>query len=160
MQRVHREADQPGHVDDNDENLHYLQTLLTVNGCTVDVARNGSEALAAAQRTQPDLVISDLLMPVMDGYTLLRHWKADARFSRVPFIVYTATYTAPEDEALARRYGADAFVLKPAEPDVFLAQVREVQGRVAASPSLTPEMDEAEESLYKLYSQSLIRKLE
>ena len=63
-------------------------------------------------------------MPVMDGYTLLRHWKADPRLKTKPFIVYTATYTEPEDERLALNLGADAFILKPSEPDEFLASAR------------------------------------
>ena len=148
-------------VDDKEDNLYYLQSLLSNYGCTVDVARNGTEALAIAQRTLPDIVISDLLMPVMDGYTLLRQWKADGRFAQVPFIVYTATYTAPEDEALARRYGADAFILKPSEPEDFLAQLRAVQARTAAGAAPTTETTgDDEEILFKLYNESLVRKLE
>ena len=76
-------------VDDKEENLYYLEALLRGHGLTVESARHGAEALVKARQHAPDVVISDLLMPVMDGYTLLRHWKADARLKRVPFIVYT-----------------------------------------------------------------------
>src|SRR5207244_1223312 len=113
-------------VDDKEENLYYLNALLRGNGCEVIPARHGAEALAKARQSPPDVVISDLLMPVMDGYTLLRHWKADARLKRVPFIVYTATYTEPKDEELALNLGADAFILKPSEPESFLARLRQV----------------------------------
>ncbi|MEY4580432.1 MAG: hypothetical protein RL701_5135 [Pseudomonadota bacterium] len=65
-------------VDDKEDNLYYLQVLLKAHGYEVDTARHGAEALAKARQAPPDLVISDLLMPVLDGYTLLRHWKADA----------------------------------------------------------------------------------
>ena len=59
-------------VDDKPENLYLLRALLQGYDCTVDEARHGAEALVKARQTPPDLVISDLLMPVMDGYTLLR----------------------------------------------------------------------------------------
>src|SRR6185369_14930266 len=103
------------------------QALLTGSGCTVIAARHGAEALVLARQAPPDLIVSDLLMPVMDGYTLLRHWKIDDRLRNIPFIVYTATYTEEEDEQLALSLGADAFILKPAEPEDFLARVRGVQ---------------------------------
>src|SRR3954453_22496632 len=110
-------------VDDKDENLYYLQALLEAHGCEGTSAHHGAEALVLARQAPPDVVISDLLMPVMDGYTLLRHWKADARLKSKPFIVYTATYTEPEDERLALSLGADAYILKPAEPDEFLRRL-------------------------------------
>ncbi|MES2398687.1 MAG: response regulator [Pseudomonadota bacterium] len=148
-------------VDDKEENLYYLQTLLTAHGCMVDTARHGAEALNKARRSPPDLVISDLLMPVMDGYTLLRHWKADARLRQIPFIVYTATYTEAADERLARDLGADAFILKPAEPEDFLARLRQVQASVSiAGPLSTSQPGEDESALLKVYSETLIRKLE
>src|SRR5690606_16346899 len=132
---LHREADRPGDVrhrgggdhrrghgraggrmtrvlvvDDKEDNLYYLQALLRGHGYEVEVARHGAEALVLARQTPPDVVVSDLLMPVMDGYTLLRHWKADAQLRGLPFIVYTATYTEAEDERLAYDLGADAFI--------------------------------------------------
>jgi two-component system cell cycle sensor histidine kinase/response regulator CckA len=149
-------------VDDKEENLYYLSALLTGNDCTVETARHGAEALVKARRTPPDIVISDLLMPVMDGYTLLRHWKSDIRLKPIPFVVYTATYTDAEDERLAINLGADAFILKPAEPEEFLARIRAVQAKIAA-PKITashspPVTDE--NAVLKLYSETLIRKLE
>ncbi len=148
-------------VDDKDENLYYLEALLTGHGCIVEQARHGAAALVQARKSPPDLIVSDLLMPVMDGYTLLRHWKADTRLKQVPFIVYTATYTEAEDERLALSMGADAFILKPAEPDQFMARVREVQANILSDTPAVPKFQVGDEKvLLKVYSETLIRKLE
>lgn len=146
-------------VDDKDENLYYLQALLKGYGYEVDSAKHGAEALVKARQSAPDVVISDLLMPVMDGYTLLRHWKIDYALKRIPFIVYTATYTEPEDERLALSLGADAFILKPAEPEDFIGKLREVEKRVAKGVPAQPSAS-TEEHMLKVYSETLIRKLE
>lgn len=150
-------------VDDKSDNLYYLQSLLTASGYTVEVASHGAEALVKARQHHPQLIVSDLLMPVMDGYTLLRHWKADASLKSIPFIVYTATYTEPEDEKLALSLGADAFILKPSEPEDFLARFREVETRGVISPDDFPNTsheDGSESDILKDYSVILIRKLE
>jgi two-component system cell cycle sensor histidine kinase/response regulator CckA len=148
-------------VDDKDENVYYLRALLEGHGFTVDSACHGAQALAMARLSRPDLVVSDLLMPVMDGYTLLRHWKADEQLRQVKFVVYTATYTRSEDERLALDFGADAFLLKPMEPEDFVARIQALLGErpgVALSPPKLGVGDETEQ--LKLYSQTLIRKLE
>lgn len=148
-------------VDDSDENLYYLQVLLRSTGFGVSTARNGAEALDAALAHPPELVISDLLMPVMDGFTLLRQWKADPRLNRIPFIVYTATYTDAKDKRLALDLGADAFIVKPTEPDDFMAQmhaVLEKAERGEMSPANSPVGEET--SLLRQYSEVLIHKLE
>jgi PAS domain S-box-containing protein len=148
-------------VDDKEENLYYLQVLLAAHGYTVASARHGAEALVMARQNLPDLVVSDLLMPVMDGYTLLRHWKADPRLREIPFIVYTATYTEADDEKLALDLGADAFILKPAEPEDFVARLDQVLSKVAAAAApRTQDPTGDETALLKLYSETLIRKLE
>ena len=122
-------------VDDHEENLYLLQVLLQSQGYTVELARNGAEALEKARLQPPDLIVSDILMPVMDGFTLCRAWKADERLRSVPFIFYTATYTDPRDEQLALDLGADAFITKPAEPDAFMAAVLDVLSAVRGQPA-------------------------
>jgi len=147
-------------VDDKEENVYYLRVLLQAHGCDVVSARHGAEALVLARQAPPDVVISDLLMPVMDGYTLLRHWKADPHLRTKPFIVYTATYTEPEDERLALNLGADAFILKPAEPDEFLARLDAVRGATAVAQPVHAPAVGSQEQLLQNYSETLIRKLE
>lgn len=148
-------------VDDKPENLYLLRVLLEGNGFVVDEAHHGTEALTVAHRQRPDLVIADLLMPVMDGYTLLRHWKNDAVLGAVPFLVYTATYTEPQDEQLALSMGADAFVLKPVEPDELLGWVRRLLDlpRDQHPPAARAPTGDSEVNL-KQYNAVLIRKLE
>ena len=113
-------------VDDREDNRYLLRALLGGHGYTVDEARHGAEALARARLQPPDLLISDLLMPVMDGFMLLWHCKSDPQLRRVPFVVYTATYTDARDEQLARDLGADEFIVKPADPDTFLRRMQEI----------------------------------
>jgi PAS domain S-box-containing protein len=148
-------------VDDNDENLYYLQALLSATGYEVISTRNGAEALEAALANPPELVISDLLMPVMDGFTLLRKWKSEQRLNRIPFVVYTATYVDAKDKQFALDLGADAFIVKPTEPAPFMEQIREVlasAGRGDMSPAQAPVGEET--SLLRQYSEVLIHKLE
>ncbi|MBI4879067.1 MAG: response regulator [Planctomycetes bacterium] len=147
-------------VDDKEEGLYFLRVLLRGHGCDVDEARHGAEALVKARLATPDLIVTDLLMPVMDGYTLLRRCKADALLRGIPLVVYTATYTDPRDEQLALELGADAFILKPAEPDVFMVRIH---GLLAGGPvrkRTAPPPPVAEEDILKLYSEALVRKLE
>jgi len=148
-------------VDDKEEALYFLEKLLGGYGYTVDIARDGAEALAKARQSPPELIVSDLLMPVMDGYTLLRQWKSDARLKQIPFVVYTATYTEAKDEQLALDLGADAFILKPAEPELFIERIRSVIAAAQAGV-LTPAKQPAgeEEELVKTYSEVLVDKLE
>jgi two-component system cell cycle sensor histidine kinase/response regulator CckA len=148
-------------VDDNVANLYLLRALLQGHGYIVEEACNGAEALTRAQQNPPDLTISDLLMPVMDGYTLLRHWKADERLKEIPFVVYTATYTEPRDERLALALGADAFIIKPAEPEPFMAAIhnvlmKEKRGELQAVSERLFE----ESILLNEYNEVLVRKLE
>jgi len=148
-------------VDDKQDNLYLLHFLLEGSGYEVDEARHGAEALLKARQLPPQLIISDLLMPVMDGYTLLRHWKSDEGLRQIPFVVYTATYTEPKDEKLALDLGADAFIIKPTEPEPFINCIREVLAKQRVgllSPTNLPSSDE--QTHIKQYNESLIRKLE
>jgi two-component system cell cycle sensor histidine kinase/response regulator CckA len=144
-------------VDDQDENLYLLRSLLEAQGYEVVEATDGAEALDLARQRKPDLVVSDLLMPGVDGYRLLRSWRADEVVGDVPFIVYTATYTTPRDERLAKALGADLFLLKPAEPDVLLQGVAEVLSQDRTTPVRTLPEDSA---LLREYTEVVVRKLE
>jgi PAS domain S-box-containing protein len=148
-------------ADDKEESRRLLRALLQRQGYEVEEAVHGGEALIKAHRNPPTLIISDLLMPVMDGYTLLRRWKADAQLKGIPFVVYTATYTDEKDERLARDMGADDFILKPSEPEPFAARIREVMHRAErGGPAVVREPDFRKADFTKEYDEVLIRSLE
>src|SRR6185369_10978232 len=113
-------------VDDTEENLYLLEALLRGHGYEIRTAKNGMEALARTAESRPDLIISDILMPKMDGFALCRHWKADAALKNIPFVFYTATYTDTKDEKFALGLGADMFIVKPTDPDTFAAKIKGV----------------------------------
>jgi two-component system, cell cycle sensor histidine kinase and response regulator CckA len=148
-------------VDDHDENRYLLRTILAASGYDLLEASSGVEALAQARRARPAIIISDILMPQMDGFTLCRVCKRDPDLAGIPFVFYTATYTSPQDEALAQKLGAARFIVKPVSDDVFVSVIAEVleehaSGHLAVQPP--PEDDET--VYYRLYNEVLIHKLE
>ena len=148
-------------AEDDEQSRYLLETLLNGSGFDVVAVGDGAAAIEAAAGDPPDLLITDILMPVMDGFSLCRAWKADVRLRKIPVIVYTATYTDPRDEELALELGADRFVVKPVEPDAFLEIVRSVLAEHEAGVAAAPrEPVEPEEVLFKLYNEALVRKLE
>ncbi len=147
-------------VDDNEQNLYMLQVLLSSHGFQVERAKNGAEALERARRAPPDMVISDILMPVMDGFALCRSWKEDERLKNIPFVFYTATYTDLKDEEFGLSLGADRFIIKPVEPDKFLALIWETITNYKADKPVAPRQPVEEAQYYKEYNAALIGKLE
>jgi response regulator RpfG family c-di-GMP phosphodiesterase len=148
-------------VDDNAQNLYLLEVLLKTNGYEVEKASNGIEALNLAAKRQPDMIISDILMPGMDGFSLCRAWKADERLRNIPFIFYTATYTDAQNEKFALSLGADRFIAKPTDPGDFLAIMQEViQNNESKQPVPHADTIEGEEAFNKEYNVALIHKLE
>ncbi|HTJ63450.1 MAG TPA: PAS domain-containing protein [Alphaproteobacteria bacterium] len=147
-------------VDDQEQNRYYLEALLTASDYTVETATDGADALRKAHQALPDLVITDLLMPVMDGYSLIRNWRADSSFQSIPLIVYTATYTDPEDEELALALGADAFLVKPVEPDILLVHIARALALDDATrrPGQLPLNEQ--DRLLERHSEVLLHKLE
>lgn len=148
-------------VDDSQPDLYLLETLLKGSGYEVATASNGVEAIKKARHDPPDLIISDILMPEMDGFTLCRKWKQDTNLRKIPFVFYTATYTESRDEDLAMSIGADKFIVKPADPEEFVGIIRNVivhfqEGRLVAAG----KAGESDEVYYKKHNEALISKLE
>ncbi len=126
-------------AEDDSQSQYMLATLLAGHGFEVAAVSDGVEALERLRREPFDLIMADLLMPRVDGFQLCRTVKADPSLAHIPFLVYTATYTSPEDEALARVSGADAFLVKPVEPSKILAAVQQVlQSRSKSFPNTPP----------------------
>ncbi len=147
-------------VDDNPNNLYLLASILKSRGWNVREAENGKDALDAIRVQPPDLIVSDILMPVMDGYTLCRECKADPGLKSIPFVFYTATYTEPKDEVFALSLGADRFLLKPQEPEILTGILEELlhEGTAAPPEGSGPLGEDME--FFRQYNQVLFRKLE
>ncbi len=148
-------------VEDIQENREMLAELLRSNGHEVMIACHGQEALELAAETTPDLVISDILMPVMDGFALCRRWVSDPVLRHRPFVFYSATYTDAQDLDLALGLGAARFLVKPAEPARFLATIDQVMKEYSDQVLPPREKQAKEEDVYlREYNEALIRKLE
>lgn len=108
-------------VDDDPTNREYLRTLLAHLGHTVCEAEDAQSALSLAGREPPDAIITDVLMPGLDGYELARMLRSRPETSRVPIAFSTAHYSRQEIERLARACGVREVIVKPAHPRVVLA---------------------------------------
>lgn len=147
-------------VDDQSENLYFLQSLLSGRGYQFLDAKNGREALDILKTEEVDLVISDILMPVMDGFALCREIRKNPKLKHIPFIVYTATYTGDKDAVLARKIGADDFIVKPCEPDELLERIDNALARKDDPHRFEQAETVDDETVLKLYNERLVRKLE
>jgi two-component system, cell cycle sensor histidine kinase and response regulator CckA len=147
-------------VDDNKENLYMIDVLLQKNGFEIDSACNGKEALEKARMTPPDMIVTDILMPVMDGFTLCREWKADEKLGRIPFVFYTATYTDQKDIELGLSLGADRFLMKPMDPKALLETLIEVFTENKRKKPEQTDYTKEEIDVLKQYNEVLFHKLQ
>jgi PAS domain S-box-containing protein len=148
-------------VDDKTENIYLLQSMLDTNGFKSISAKNGAEALGLLRTITPDLIIADILMPVMDGFTLCRECKKDEILKNIPFFFYTATYTDAKDEEYALSLGADRFILKPQEPDAFLKIINDFLEDFRRKDFHVKKVVQLPETVVlKEYNEVLIRKIE
>ena len=113
-------------AEDNEENRNLLAKQLRAYGHEVTAVANGAEALEQALAQPPDIIVSDILMPRMDGYQLCHEWKQNDRLRVIPFIFYTATYTSDEDEKFALKLGARAYIRKPTDPEALIQRLSDL----------------------------------
>src|SRR3989304_7013743 len=100
-------------VDDSPDARDVLRQIIEARGNSVIEARDGQEGLELAHKHKPDAIISDGLMPVMDGFQFLRAVKQNETLRAVPFVFYTAIYTGDKVRELALSLGADGLISKP-----------------------------------------------
>ena len=148
-------------VDDRKTDRKLLSTILISNGYEVAEAVSGIDALKYLRKSKPDMIISDIMMPEMDGFTFLRELKKNKDSSDIPFIFYTAHYVSEKDKELAASLGASRFMIKPTEPRDLLHEIKTTFeeyeiGVIAPVNSLI----KSEEEYLKLYSDRIVRKLE
>jgi putative two-component system response regulator len=132
-------------ADDHEASLAGLEELLTAEGFNVVTARDGQVALAEFQRAQPDLVLSDVKMPVLNGIEVCRYIKNDPETRLVPVVLITGL-TATEDRVAGIDAGADDFLTKPVERLQLIARVRSL----LRQKTYTDELERAETVLFAL----------
>lgn len=115
-------------VDDDPATRLLYVSLLTPFGHQVDVACDGQEGLDAVRGNVPDLVISDILMPTMNGYDFVSRLRQFSVFESVRVIFQSASFLDHETQALGRACGVSDFISKPCEPEKILAIVNRVLG--------------------------------
>jgi CheY-like chemotaxis protein len=142
-------------VEDSANVRDLLEATLRFKGYPVITARNGQEALETVSRQRPALLITDILMPRMDGYSLVHALRKDPRTAQIPVIFISATYITPEDKKFALSLGAVRFIEKPIDTEDFLLTVAEILTQ--GIPSAPAVMDE--QQFYLGYRERLESKL-
>jgi PAS domain S-box-containing protein len=147
-------------VEDNAESRYMLEQLLVSKGHHIITAENGEDALRLARQNPPEVIISDIMMPVMNGFRLCREVKKDASLRNIPFIFYTATFVEKADEKPAMSLGASRFVVKPTEEEQFMQILDGVLDEHRQGVLSVPEKPlEGENILPEMYDNSVARKL-
>ena len=149
-------------VDDDPHNRYLLEQQLGSAGWEVVSVADGREALARLEQEPFDAILSDILMPRMDGFQLCRELQRRDGLRQIPFVFYTATYTDPQDAELGLAMGAVRFVPKPAEPELLDSIIRAAMetAREAPPESRAQGPAEEEEVLLEAYNRRLVEKLD
>ncbi len=148
-------------VDDNPDSRIILANMLKSAGHEVETAIHGEDALQKARLSIPELIVSDILMPVLDGFKFCYEVKNDPKLKAVPFVFYTATYIDPNDERLAMGLGASRYIIKPMENEEFLRIIDEIVQETRKGKLSVPEKPvDKPADLFRNYDQSLSRKLD
>lgn len=108
--------------DDNDSRI-LLESILESRDYDIISTRNGLEAIKWLENNNPNLIISDILMPFIDGFELCKKIKSNSKWAHIPIIIYSATYVETRDRELAIASGAHKFLLKPIDPMTMLEEV-------------------------------------
>lgn len=142
-------------VEDNSDILRLLDTTLSFKGYRVVTARNGNEALEAIQKERPAVIITDILMPQMDGFSLVHRLRLNPDTRDIPVVFLSATYVTPEDKSFALTLGVIQFIEKPVNFEEFLPAIEDLV--IGETKATQKPLDEAE--FYNQYRKRLETKL-
>ena len=134
-------------VDDDPGSRQLYVSLLSPFGHEVAEARDGEEGLQAARKQNPGLVISDILMPTMNGYEFVSRLRQLPAFETVPVIFQSASFLDHETQALGKACGVDDFIRKPCEPEEILGTVNRVLGLPSSLPVPAPLSDTGKDAV-------------
>ena len=151
-------------LDDTEDAIVLQKVILESSGYEVVSAINGIEGLEKLKNFHPDIIISDVLMPKMDGFEFCRKVKADANFKDIPFVFYSAQYTDKNDQKLADELGAQRFIVKPIDIGKFLTIINEVlnKGTELSTDKVSekkPDIQAFDEKHYMAQAKMLDKKL-
>ncbi len=141
-------------VEDVPNVLELLEVTLRFKGYAVSSARNGEEALEVIAKQRPALIVTDILMPKLDGYAFVQKLRLDPATRSIPVIFLSATYVTPEDKEFALSLGASRFMEKPIDTEDFLLTVAEL---IVQQPAQARPLDM--ETFYVGYRTRLENKL-
>ena len=113
-------------VEDIPNVLELLEVTLRFQGYEVISAHNGQEALDILEKETPALIISDILMPKLDGFSMIQKLRSNPKTQNIPVIFLSATYVTPEDRTFAMSLGASRFIEKPIDTEDFLLTIAEL----------------------------------
>lgn len=113
-------------VEDIPNVLDLLEVTLKFQGYSVLTARNGEEALEILEEETPGLIITDILMPKMDGFAMVQKIRTNPQTQNIPVIFLSATYITPDDRSFALKLGASRFIEKPIDTEDFLLTIAEL----------------------------------
>jgi len=147
-------------VDDIADDRLLLRYVVERYGHEVVEAGNGLEGIEMASAHRPDLILSDALMPVMDGFRFLRILKGDEALKSIPFIFYSAIYKGQKDIELALLLGAQAYIIKPKEPEELWEEVTGALNKRPLQQESSPIFLPADEEYLSRYSEVVAIKLE
>lgn len=145
-------------LDDRRADRELLTTLLGHAGYDVREASTGEEALRLADADRPDLIITDILMPSMNGFEFVRRLRSDPHINAIPVVFCTANYLEGEVRKLATAVGVSHFILKPSDPEAIVSTVGDVLGSTRTLPRPLANREFDREQL-RLLNDKLVEKV-
>ena len=148
-------------VDDSTFERRTLKSIIEKDGHEVIDAIDGQDGFEKAKFYMPDLVISDILMPNVDGFQFLRNMKKDKNLKSIPVVVYSSVYEGDEDREIALKLGAKSYIAKPEKPEEIWKSVKALIDKIETKKEFAESgLVEDDERFLKSYSQIVATRLE